>query len=133
MQIDDSILLTKFIQQDTTNTSSSAQSRSAKRQQYLRFYGLPVSSGPRREEARSCLAQSSGRPTQASNSSNRKPAVGWGSTKRGWGRDDNFLEGSVVRDKVTQLRSLRKLQFCLELTHHLDRWCFSILVLLYLL
>ena len=46
---------------------------------------------PRREKVKRCLAQSSGRPTQPSNSSNRKPAVGWGSTRRGWGRDD---EGS---------------------------------------
>ena len=26
--------------------------------------------------------------------SNRKPTVGWGTTKRGWGRDDEFSEGS---------------------------------------
>ena len=196
MQIDDSILLTKFIQQDTTNTkhkqlaqtsfttpnmtlgraaslfetynppsetepaavpttptvnavicryckgkdhnlsdcpkkkpvsgkrraekpysSSSAQSRSAKCQRFP----CAISDSmdhlshlcPRREKVKRCLAQSSGRQNQSSNSSNRKPAVGWGSTKRGWGRDDNFLEGSVVRDKVTQLRSLRKLRFCL--------------------
>ena len=49
---------------------------------------------PRREEARRCLAQSSGRQTPSSNSSNRKPSVGWGTTKRGWGRDDKFSEGS---------------------------------------
>ena len=75
--------------------SSSAQSRSAKRQ---RFPCAICDSMdhlshlcPRREEVKRCLAQSSGMPTQPSNSSYRKPSVKWGSTKRGWGRDD---EGS---------------------------------------
>ena len=79
-------------------SSSSAQSRSAKRQ---RFPCAICDSMdhlshlcPRREEVKRCLAQSSGRPTPPSNSSNRKPSVGWGSTKRGWGRDDEFSEGS---------------------------------------
>ena len=79
-------------------SSSSAQSRSAKRQ---RFPCAICDSMdhlshlcPRREEVKRCLAQSSGRPTQSSNSSNRKPSVGWGSTKRGWGRYNEFSEGS---------------------------------------
>ena len=81
--------------------SSSAQSRSVKRQ---RFPCAICDSMdhlshlcPRREEVKRCLAQSSGRPTQSSNSSNssnRKPSFGWGSTKRGWGRDDKISEGS---------------------------------------
>ena len=78
--------------------SSSAQSRSAKSQ---RFPCAICDSMdhlshlcPRREEVELCLAQSSGRPTQSSNSSNKKPSVSWGSTRRGWGRDDEFSEGS---------------------------------------
>ena len=38
-------------------------------------------------EVKRCLAQ-------LSNSSNRKPSVGWGTTKQGWGRADEFSEGS---------------------------------------
>ena len=48
---------------------------------------------PRREEVKRYLAQSSGRQNPPS-TSNRKPSVGWGTTKRGWGRDDEFSEGS---------------------------------------
>ena len=82
---------------EKTYSSSSAQSRSAKRQ---RFPCAICDSMdhlshlcPRREEVKRCSAQSSGRPTPSSTSSNRKPSVGWGTTKRGWGRDE-FSEGS---------------------------------------
>ena len=68
-------------------SSSSAQSRSAERQ---RFPCAICDSMdhlshlcPRREEVKRYLAQSSGRSTPSSNSSNRKPSVGWGTTKRG--------------------------------------------------
>ena len=79
-------------------SSSSARSRPAKRQSFPCAICDSMDHlshlCPRREEARRCLAQSSGRPTPSSNSSNRKPSVGWGTTKRGWGRDDELPEGS---------------------------------------
>ena len=103
VQIDDSICLTKFIQQDTTNTKHKQLAQTTfttpnmtlgPAASLFETYNPPSHLCPRREEARRCLAQSSGRPTPSSNSSNRKPSVGWGTTKRGWGRDDEFLEGS---------------------------------------
>ena len=50
----------------------------------------PVSSS---EEVKRCLAQFSGKQNPPS-TSNRKPSVGWGTTTRGWGRDDEISEGS---------------------------------------
>ena len=79
-------------------SSSSARFRPAKRQRFPRAICDSTDHlshlCPRREEARRCLAQSSRRPTLSSNSSNRKPTVRWGTTKRDWGRDDEFSEGS---------------------------------------
>ena len=93
--------------------SSSEQSRSAKRQRYPCAICDSMDHlshlCPRREEVKLCLAQSSGRPTPTSNSLNRKPAVGWGST---WVMT-RVLSDGLVRDEVTQLRSLRKPRFCL--------------------
>ena len=61
-------------------SSSSAQSRSAKRQQFPCEICDSMDHlshlCPRREEVKRCLAQSSGRQNQSSNSSNRKPSVG---------------------------------------------------------
>ena len=92
VQIDDSIRLTRFIQQDTTNTKHKQLAQTifttpnmtlGRAASLFETYNPP--SGP---------AQSSGRPSPSSNSSNRKPSVGWGTTKRGWGRDNEFSEGS---------------------------------------
>ena len=47
---------------------------------------------PRRKEVKRCPAQSFDRQNPPS-TSNRKPFVGWVTTKRGWGRDDELSEG----------------------------------------
>ena len=82
---------------EKTYSSSSAQSRSVKRQRFpcaiCDFMDHLSHLCPRREEVKRCLAQFSGRQNPPS-TSNRKPSVGWGTTKRGWGRDDEFSEGS---------------------------------------
>ena len=79
-------------------SSSSPRFRSAKRQRFPCAICDSMDHVshlcPRREESKRCLAQSSGRPNPSSNSSNRKPTVGWGTTKRGWGRDDEISKGS---------------------------------------